>query len=297
MKILIVVNPISGDVDKEPFLSYAISVCSKYAISYDIFKTTGENDAENLKKQIKSYKPDRIASVGGDGTTLFTAVTLLDSGIPMGIVPLGSANGMAMELSVDKSPKKAFLDIIMSQVIGNLDMLLINKKHHAIHIGDVGLNAKIVEAYENDSNRGMATYAKYFVEQLQQNNPFPMSITTDNEKLETKGLMLGICNARKYGTGVPLNKTGNPMDGIFELVIISKIDATSLLKAGLSKFDESFHDSENIQVIKTTKATIDFKNSHLLQLDGEVIGSFKTLDIEILPAAIKLITTTNNSYL
>jgi len=70
--------------------------------------------------------------------------------------------------------------------------------------------------------------------------------------------MLGICNSRKFGTKIPLNITENPMDGKFEIVIIEKMDASSLLKAGLSKYDERFVDNQNIKVIATKKAETSF---------------------------------------
>lgn len=89
MKFLFSANPISGGVDKEPFLDAAAKYCKKHALDHEIFRTTGDEDREQLKEVIQSYKPDRVAAVGGDGTVLFTAIALLDSGIPMGIIPLG----------------------------------------------------------------------------------------------------------------------------------------------------------------------------------------------------------------
>jgi diacylglycerol kinase family enzyme len=297
MKLLFVVNPISGGVDKEPFLVKAKSICKKYGIDYHILKTTGKDDDDRLNDVLQDYKPDRVASVGGDGTTLFTSIALLNSFIPMGIIPLGSANGMAEELFVNPKPDEALRDIIMSDIIGNLDMIKVNDKYYSIHIGDVGVNAQIVEAYEKDKNRGMATYAKYFMEELKDLKAFDIKIEANGETTKEKGVMLGICNARKYGTGVPLNLNGNPMDGKFELVLVKKIDRNSLLKSGLSKFDERFYDSQNGIVISTQKAEISFKQARLLQLDGEVIGEFDNLKIEILIGAVRLITHNENLYI
>jgi len=297
MKLLFVVNPISGGVDKEPFIVKAKSICKKYGIDYHIFKTTGKDDEDCLNEVLKDYKPDRVASVGGDGTTLFTSIALLNSFVPMGIIPLGSANGMAEELFVNPKPDEALRDIIMSDIIGRLDMIKVNDKYYSIHIGDVGVNAQIVKAYEKDKNRGMTTYAKYFMEELKDMKAFDIKIEADGKTMKEKGVMLGICNARKYGTGVPLNLDGNPMDGKFELVLVKKIDRTSLLKSGLSKFDERFYDSQNGIVISTQKAEISFKQARLLQLDGEVIGEFDKLNIEILKGAVRLITHNENLYI
>ena len=297
MKLLFVVNPISGGVHKEPFLKQAKSTCKKYGIDYYIFKTTGKDDESRLNDVLQDYMPDKVASVGGDGTTLFTSIGLINTNIPMGIIPLGSANGMAIELFVNLNPIEALRDIIMSDVIGELDIIKVNQKYYSIHIGDVGVNAQIVEAYEKDKNRGMATYAKYFIEELKDIKAFDIKIEANGETINEKGVMLGICNSRKYGTGVPLNIDGNPMDGKFEIVIVKNIDVSSLLKAGLSKFDESFYDSQNGIVISTQKAEISFNQARLLQLDGEVIGKFDKLNIEILKGAVKLITHNENLYL
>jgi len=297
MKLLFVVNPISGGVDKEPFIKNARGICEKYGIAYEIFKTTGKNDLENLKAMLPNVNPDKVLSVGGDGTTLFTSIALLDTGYPLGIIPLGSANGMATELFVNPNPIEAFKDILFSQVIEGLDMLVVNDEHYSIHIGDVGVNASIVESYEKDKNRGMATYAKYFLEELKQLKPFNFSITANGKTIKNSGLMVGICNSRKYGTGVPLNIDGNPMDGKFEIVVIEKINSNTLLKAGLSKFDESFYDSQNGISISTTKAKIKFEEPRLLQLDGEIIGDFSELNIEIMPGAVQLITHYDNLFL
>ncbi len=297
MKLLFVVNPISGGVNKEPFLKKAKALCKKYGVDYEIFKTTGKNDDKNLKIVLKEVNPDKVLSVGGDGTTLFTSIVLLNSKFPMGIIPLGSANGMATELFVNPDPIGALTDVILSQVVAGLDMVIVNDEHYSIHIGDVGVNAAIVESYEKDKNRGMATYAKYFIEELKRLTPFGFTIKANGKVIKDKGLMIGICNSKKYGTGIPLNINGNPMDGKFEIVVVEKMNMGTLLKAGLSKFDESFHDSQNGIVISTKSAEIIFDQPRLLQLDGEVIGKFDKLKVDILPGAVKLITHHDNLFL
>ena len=118
----------------------------------------------------------------------------------------------------------------------------------------------------------------------------------NNERIEENALMVGICNARKYGTGVPLNVIGNPMDGKFEIVLIEKVDTVSLIAAGLAALDEKFHHAQTSTVIQTDKAEIIFDEPRLLQLDGEVIQKYEKLQVEILKSAVKFITTKDNSY-
>lgn len=297
MKLLLVVNPISGGVDKSLFLNKADEICRYYGIDYNIFQTTGNNDRSRLESDLKLYKPDKVASVGGDGTTLFTSITLMSYNIPMGIIPMGSANGMAMELSVNPDPEMALKDLIMSELYAKLDLVQINHEHFCMHIGDVGINAQIVEAYSKDPNRGMVTYAKYLYEMVIKAMPFPISISSNGTQFKDDYYSMAICNARKYGTGVPVNLNGSPFDGKFELVLVKKLDAGSLIMAGLSKFNEKFYDNLNATVISTDHAKVVFDKPRLLQLDGEVIGNFKTLDVKIIKQAVTFITHGGNEYI
>lgn len=297
MKLFFVVNPVSGGVDKEPFLKEAKKLCELYGHDYRIFKTTGKDDKRMALEQIQVYHPDKVISVGGDGTTLFTATTLLDTDFPMGIIPLGSANGMATELFVDTSPINALKDIIMTDIVRGLDLLLINGTHYAMHLGDVGFNAQIVESYEKDPKRGMITYAKYFVSELEKLTPFEVNVESEEGSYSGMVLMTVLCNARKYGTGVPLNTTGNPMDGKFEIVLIEDIDLNSLILAGLAALDDRFLEHQKSKVITTTKARIEFDKPRLLQLDGEVIERFKVIDVELLKSAVHLLTTRKNKHI
>jgi len=297
MKLLFVVNPISGGIDKEPFLKEAESICEMFGHEYHVFRTTGKDDEHELTKKVVLVNPDKVISVGGDGTTLFTSLVLKGSDYPMGIIPMGSANGMATELFVNPNPVEALKEIIMSEIFAGLDIVVVNDKFYSIHIGDVGVNAQIVYNYEKDPNRGMITYAKYFLEQLKELKHFPVKITANGKTIEKNAYMAAICNARKFGTGVPLNIEGNPMDGKFEIVLVTRIDAASLFKAGLASFDESFYDHQSGKVISTNYAEIEFDKPRILQLDGEVIGEFKNLKVEIINSAVKFITTRNNKYL
>lgn len=107
--------------------------------------------------------------------------------------------------------------------------------------------------------------------------------------------MAAICNARKYGTGVPLNLVGNPMDGKFEIVLSTEVSFQSLLATGLSSINEKYADNRKSKVIVTDKAELIFEEPRMLQLDGEVIQKYKNITVEILPGAVNLITNRSNT--
>ncbi len=296
MKILAAVNPISGGVDKKPFLRDFKGQMKMYGIEYQIFNTTGKDDNRLFSKSLQEFQPDKVISVGGDGTTLFTAINLMQSTVPFGIIPLGSANGMATELGVEKDPLMALSDIIQTHHTCPLDLILVNELHYCLHIGDVGINANIVEDFSNDGDRGMLSYAKYFADRIQSSEEFTITLKINGEEHVEKGYMVAIANARKYGTGVVLNYYGNPTDGKFEIAIIKSIDARTMVRAGLSKFNEEFSRESDTKTYSCTSVEISLDKPRILQLDGEIIGKQDKINASIIANAVNLVTTTKNPF-
>jgi diacylglycerol kinase family enzyme len=297
MKLLIIINPISGNTNKKDFKKRAEKIFKKYNTEYKFFETSGKNDQEKIHEIAKDFQPDKIAAAGGDGTILTTTLAVKGLNIPVGIVPLGSANGMAFEINIPQEPIEALKDILLSSMIKKIDILVVNQEHYSLHFGDVGVNARVVQASEENENRGMASYAKAFLQEVGNFDKFNYTIETPDKKTEGKAVMTALCNARHFGSGIPINNVSNPFDGKFEIIVIKEVDASAIVNMGLAYFNENFTDNLNSELIQCTKAKLSFEKEHTLQLDGELKGDFKEIDIEILPAAVPIITTGSNRYL
>jgi YegS/Rv2252/BmrU family lipid kinase len=288
MDILLVINPISGGKNKKDFIDFAEKLMKASNMDYHIYTTSGKDDCSKFDKIIGSYSPEKVIIVGGDGTLNMFLKPILDHKIKVGFVPMGSANGMAVELNLTETPKALFQKFLKSEKTKALDMLFINDTHLLLHLGDVGANANLVHNYEKDGSRGMLTYAKHFWSEFQNPKSFEFEIETDQMEYQRKGVMLAICNGRRFGTGIPLNTIGKMDDGIFEFVVVKAMDFSDLLKAALSKFDEDYT-IENLETIQAKSAKIKFKEPRLFQIDGEVIEKFSELSIKVLPKSLTFI--------
>lgn len=297
MKLLLVINPVSGDTPKGELLNYARNRCHFLGIKLSVYRTTGNNDVEELQQRIATEQPDRIASVGGDGTFMLAVEATRQHKTPIGFVPMGSANGMAKELGVSPDPEIALNDLIASHRIVPLDLLKINDRHLSLHMGDVGLNANMVADFEADGGRGMATYGKYLLRTLTQMDEFEYSFVVGGKEHKGRAVMISFGNGTRFGTGIPVNTVGNPFDGKFEITIIKEINADILIRAGLSMISEHFLRESETTVVSAELATLHLKPEQMLQLDGEVIGKTSEVKIEIEPGAVPLITTGRNPYL
>lgn len=288
MKYLFVINPISGGLDKTSTLMSIESSFEDYLIYY----TKGENDRRLLSSSIKECQPDVLVAVGGDGTILLCSEVLmgLEGKILLGILPVGSANGMAKELHIPEDIDYAVQILKAHDHEVPLDLIEVNKKFHCLHIGDAGLNARIVRDYAEDGERGYFTYAKYFFEELKKATPFVSSIIADGKEYEFEGYMLAISNAMRYGTGVKVNYISNPSDGKFELSCLSDIGIGTFVKAGLSALDIDLAHEGNQQIISCKKAKVKFNRPVTFQVDGELIGKVREFEAEIIEKAVTVIT-------
>jgi len=298
MRLLFVVNPISGGKNKDAFLSYANDFCQKYGIQIITFNTTGENDIQKLGKEVKQTEPDRVVSIGGDGTTLMTSLALQGSKIPFGIIPMGSANGMAKELGVSADPKQAFQDLVISKIIVPLDLIKINNDYYTIHLGDIGINAAMVENFAKEESRGWLAYAKHFVDAVKNSSIFNVQIEIDGFIHEHEAYSVLIANTRMYGTGAIINPKGNPHDGKFEVVVLKKNDLSGIINLGLTAIsDKALEALEGYsEVYQVSRARIIPEEPKVLQLDGEVIGKSKEIEAEIVPAGVNYISTKDSDF-
>jgi YegS/Rv2252/BmrU family lipid kinase len=297
MKLLFVVNPISGGKNKAVFIKNAEAFCRKYGIGWEYFHTTGEDDIRKLNAAVKSIEPDRVVSVGGDGTTMMTSLALQNTNVPFGIIPMGSANGMAKELAVPADHMSALKDLVMSQIIIPIDIVKVND-HYTMHLGDVGINAAMVEQFEKEEGRGWTAYARHFVDAILQAELFDVAIEFEEQKYQHKAYSVLIANTRMYGTGAIVNPEGNPHDGIFEIVVLTKKDWTGVINLGLTAFDPRALNAlkDYLVIYKVKSASIKFETPKMLQLDGEVIGECTSIDTRIIPGSVQYISTGDNKF-
>ncbi|MDW7693431.1 YegS/Rv2252/BmrU family lipid kinase [Flammeovirgaceae bacterium SG7u.111] len=292
MKAIFVINPIAGGEKKTTFRRKLDFYAQKYKFVYRVYLTIGRHDKRNIKELAKEYKPDVIVAVGGDGTLRLVAKVVMHTDMQLGLVPFGSANGMAAELEVPINKDQAMEVIFRKGVVLPIDNLRINKKHCCMHIGDVGFNAKLVKHFESEKKRGLRSYAKHFFKELRFSQSSKFIIKTDTLKRKTSAHMVAFANARRYGTGALLNPVGRINDGYFELCIIKDISFKVLLLSILLRFfARSLYHTRFAKIIRCRSATIKLRHKQRLplQADGEILGDKHAVHIDIEPQCINMI--------
>ncbi|WP_348814034.1 diacylglycerol/lipid kinase family protein [Flavobacterium maritimum] len=282
--VLMVVNPVSGGIDKLEFIDAARLFAAKENLNFILYTTTGNDDFSKIKELYFLYRPERIIIAGGDGTIKMVAEAMERQDVILGILPAGSANGLAVELNLMKTLEEN-INIAFHNEAVEMDMVVINGKK-SMHLSDLGLNAELVKNYELSEVRGMWGYALQAVTTLiDLEEPFTATIEANNQTLVCMARMIVIANSKKYGTGVVINPDGVVNDGKFELVILKNLDLVVFIKIITGNIPMNI---EDVEIISTDKATITTNFPVSFQIDGEYCGQQTRLDIEILPKQMKI---------
>lgn len=291
-RTLVVFNPIAGGRDNRFFLPLLKKMAEKYNFEYELYQTTGEDDLAQIRARIESFAPERVLSAGGDGTLYLVAEIARHTPLVVGVVPLGSANGMARDLNLPTEVAAA-LEISLTSKVVAADLVRINGRHHCLHLSDLGFNAKIIKGYLEEKKRGMRSYAKQFFRQYfsKRGRGRKFLITTDQSRVELhqRAIMVAFANGSRYGTGANLNPEGSFYDGAFELCIVRPIPFYAFLATLIRGFSGTLNRSRYITIIRCKKARVRLEKPIWLQIDGELIGKVQEVEAEMVPACLRLV--------
>ena len=282
-RLLFVVNQGSGNRD-ESLSEKIINHFADSETSIEIFELPRKCDIEQIKKAILKAKADRVVAVGGDGTLKLVAECLLNTETPIGIIPAGSANGMAKDLGIPLEIEEA-LEIAAYGTPKKIHATLVNDEL-CIHLSDIGFNAYLVKKFDELPTRGMLTYAKSAWHAFWNHKKMQVQFNVGERQIKTSAAMVVIANATKYGTGFEINPDGKLDDDVFEVILIKEYAVMEILKIWVSKLPWN---PKKIESFQASEVKISTKYQAHFQVDGEYLGKTNKVEAKLIPNAINII--------
>jgi diacylglycerol kinase (ATP) len=282
-KLLFIVNEGSG-TGKQNIDQEITNFCQDRSIDFQIFPLPKDCNTQSIKDSIAKEKPSKVIAVGGDGTLKLVAECLLKSSIPIGILPTGSANGMAKELGIPLDINEA-LEVVINGQTKQIHCVEVNGQL-CIHLADIGFNAYIVKKFDELPERGMLTYAKAAWSAFWNHRKMDVEFEANGRKIVQKAAMVAIANATKYGSGLQINPNGKLDDDLFEIILVKEYAVMEIIKIWISKLPWNTQKIESFQV-----QNLQIKTKHKVhfQVDGEYLGKVKNVEAVLLPKAINLL--------
>lgn len=285
-----IINPISGSGKHNLAASYILQhfPASEYQIAVDY--TNHKTHAVELTKAAVKQNPDYIVACGGDGTINEVASCLVNTTIVLGIIPVGSGNGLASNLNIPRDFKKA-IDIIKKGKATFMDVGKINDFYFFSNMG-IGIDALIIKKYERSGNRTLSSYVKAALSSSFEYEAKQAIISFEDQKIEVNPFMLFISNSNEMGYNMSLTPKASLSDGQLDMVIIPELSLIEKLLLGfnvlrntIEKFKKAKHYLvHEVHIKMPQKIYID------AQIDGEQYN-IKTniINVHILPKALRVL--------
>ncbi len=294
-KFIYFINPISGTGGKELLLEIIKTKTSEKNIPFEILHTNAAGNYTFLKEKIAVEKITDVIVCGGDGTVNQVAFALSGEAVNIGIIPMGSGNGLAFAAKIPKKATKA-LDIIFAGKAEYIDSFYINKKFSCMLCG-LGFDAQVAHDFAKQSKRGLKTYVKQSTKNFFAVKPYPFEIILNGEPLKTEAFFISIANSNQFGNNFTIAPQASLHDGLLDIVVVNKMSKMRLIWNILKQIrygqvrlyeDKKYHRND-IHYFQTKKLTI--KNPQLapLHIDGDPAETTNVFDIEIIEKAFKLL--------
>ena len=293
----LIFNPVSGQGNSQQELQL-IKDLLKVQMQLVVHLTTPEISAEQLAQKALAAEADLIIASGGDGTVSAVAGVVMNTGVPFGVIPRGTANAFASAIGIPNvlTPIRSSCEVILAGQTRVVDMAMCNNQAMVLLAG-IGYEAEMVEKADRETkNRwGALAYLMAGWKQLDEQELFDTEITIENAVKNFQAGAITVANAAPP-TSVLAHGLGEVIcdDGLLDVTIITASEQDTKLEAiaGLLKMlgaalIKTPPNDPSIFHLRTRKLKITTKPWQKVVLDGEIIEA-ESVEIECIPHSLKV---------
>ena len=287
-KPLFIVNPISGGLASAPLHRIVELLVSKIP-NAEMVKTEYPGHARSLAAAAIGKGYDIVVAVGGDGTVNEVASALVGSDTALGIVPLGSGNGLARHLGIPSHPRAAIKSILAGQPI-RIDAAAINGRPFFCTAG-IGFDAQVATDYANAGTRGLITYAKEAVHDWRLYRPKEYEIETEEGLVKTQALLITVGNANQWGNNFFITPDASLQDGKLDIAIVKPASIESNAQMVWQLRHKSLAKNPDVLYLRSSFVRIKclFEAAIAAHYDGEVTRLDGEIVCECRPRSLKVL--------
>lgn len=290
--ITIIINPLSGarghgDLG-EARSAFATRLLQTRGVDANVRVSQYRGHAITLAREAVAAGASLVCAWGGDGTLNEVATALVDTGIPLAVIPAGSGNGFARELGMSFNPEDAFGLALTGQdrlidageIAGRL----------FFNVAGIGLDAQIAAAFNTRAahRRGFWRYVVIGWHELMTYRPGSYRIEAHGERLDRAAIMVVVANLRQYGNGAYIAPQAEPDDGCLDLVVVEARSTPRAFLLTWRLFAKSLHRANGILTRRVSRVTISSNTPLLCHVDGETFDAGLDVTAIVRPRALKV---------
>jgi YegS/Rv2252/BmrU family lipid kinase len=216
---------------------------------------------------------DLIILCGGDGTLASGAVAVMESGLPLGIIPMGTANDLARTLDIPMDLVQA-ADVILEGNTRKIDVGSVNG-HAFFNVASIGLSAELAQGLQPEFKKrfGRLGYALAAAKVLLKAQPFTATIREKGEVTKVKTFQIAVGNGRHYGGGNVIEANAAIDDGHLDLYSL-ELGTVWKLAGMLRSFRAGTHGAwDEVRTARCVEFDIETRRPMPVNTDGEIVTS------------------------
>jgi YegS/Rv2252/BmrU family lipid kinase len=231
---------------------------------------------------------DIIVVCGGDGSISSAAPAVIESGLPLGIIPAGTANDLARTLSIPLDFAAA-ADVIVAGHTRQIDVGMVNG-HAFFNVASIGLSSDLAQKLDPAIKKrfGRLGYAVAALRILAGARRFRARIIEKGSGIRVKTYQIAIGNGRLYGGGNVVEQTAAIDDGSLDLY---SLEMRNLWKLALMvrAFRTGTHGAwKEVRTARCVEFDIETRRPMPINTDGEIVTATPA-HFKVLPGAITVL--------
>jgi YegS/Rv2252/BmrU family lipid kinase len=257
----------------------------------EVRTTESPGHAQLLAQEAVQAGATTVLAVGGDGTVNEVAWGLLGTTVTLGLVPVGSGNGLARTLGIPLRPDRA-LASLEAAVARGMDVGLVNGRPF-LNVAGAGFDAEVGAAFHRNGarggRRGVLTYVRLgFSKLTYQAEEWLLSM--GEERFEGRALLVAFVNGRQYGGGAFIAPRARLDDGLLDIVVIEDapraeilLNAPRVFLGSIEGFRRYRHRTASSAVLTSRGGAFEHHR------DGEPEPSSERLEVAVQPRALRVL--------
>lgn len=274
-RFAVIANPTAGRRRRQK-LEAVVNSLREAGAHVDVLATHHPGDGTNRARAAATLEPDVIVAAGGDGTINEVLNGMIDSGIPLGVLPFGTANVLAAETGMPRRCQSLAKMLLEGPELAAKPGRM--GSHFFLLMAGAGLDAEIVDHVDSGLKRmiGKAAYIRAAWKRIAKAPLSKVEITVGNDHLQ--GCLAIASKCRCYAGGIVLTPRAQLESDSFEVCVFSSHNRIRLIHQMLAvRFGVHFG-MRDVHFLKGKQVRMDCSTATPIQTDGDLRG---TLPVEL----------------
>ena len=234
--------------------------------------TTRTGEAELMARRGVEEGFEKIVAAGGDGTINEVVNGLADTGVTLGLLPIGTMNVFATELGLPIHDLEFCWRIITGDSTRSVDLPKANQKFF-VQLAGVGLDAQVVKETSSQLKRNFGPLS-YLISaaQIAARQPPKLFIQSEDASIDEGSFVL-VGNGRLYGGRFPFFKHAVIDDGLLDVIVFKRLGYLEIIKYLQDVIFSSDIRVPEIEYFQTRRVRVESSQTVPVEVDGEWVGN------------------------